>query len=107
MNVCYLCSYTGQECGSILVLTWISREVADSCQPGLPSSVGLTVVTSKMTTHMANKLGLVFGGRPQFLPNGGLSTGCLSVLTTRQLAFLTVSDSRERETQDEAICFTI
>lgn len=55
---------------------------------------------------MPSKLGLVVGERPQFIPHGGLFTGCLSVLTAWQLAFLRVIQEKEKS-HHKAILFLV
>lgn len=42
--------------------------------------------TSRWLTRVAGELVPVFERRPQFLPQCGLSTGCLNIVTTRWLS---------------------
>ena len=97
INICYLHSNMGQECGSIFWLGPLMK-LPSSCQPGPLSPEGLTGAGEShlRLLLMPSKLGLIVGERPQFIPHGGLFTGCLSVLTAWQLAFLRVIQEKEK-----------
>lgn len=73
-------------------------KLPSSCQPGPLSPEGLTGAGEShlRLLLMPSKLGLIVGERPQFIPHGGLFTGCLSVLTAWQLAFLRVIQEKEK-----------
>ena len=75
------------------------------CWPGLQASEDLTVA-GKSSSKMAHSHGhwhealvplLAVGRRPQFLDIWASPEGCLSVLTTWQLASARVSDPKENK----------